>query len=407
MTILGDVVKMGTQDLWCTQYSNCFADEHGGAGSLSHTASSVEEFDYEGHASSGTPHKRVPIGLDFQAELPRLILSNNTRGCIDCESDSSRWVRECIRPQQEATIIASDGCISRACPSACSCASHDMLECVRLHIKEKREALKNELGDAFFVWGFHEMGETVAEQWTYEEQLDFQWLVRKNPTSFWDELFKAFPSKCMTDLVSYYFNVFVLQRRAIQNRVNPDNIDSDDDEMVLDIDEKGSDIMFESDEEDNKSQVDDAVSEDDEESGSMCQPVEDDSGYEMIQENSCIDGSLHAVDTTGQAEVSAESSVRAGRMQQKMKLVPNESSFDCCHDASNQGDRGQAMKSWEVPSWDQTNHVTSNQCVTEQCEREVWNSPTLFSTQEDVDKLISTKGMMEEFFGLEVWEGKK
>lgn len=410
-TISGDVVKMGTQALWCTQCpSNCFAAEHSGTGLLSHTASSVEEFEYEGQASSGIPQKRVPIGPDFQAELPRLILSNSKTGCnSDCEVDSLRWVGVRVWPQHEGEMIASEEW-SRSCPSACSCAIQDTMECVKLHIKEKREALKNELGDAFFVWGFDEMGETVAEHWTHEENLTFQELVRRNPVSFWPDLFEAFPSKCMTDLVSYYFNVFVLRRRAIQNRVNPDNIDSDDDEMVLDSDEKGSESMLESDESDDESQVesqvDDAVCEDDEENCSMDWPVKDSSEYEKIQEKSGFGENLHVVDTTGQKEVSAESSLRACDIQEPMKSVPKESS-DCCCDVSNQADRVQAIKPWEMLSWDRANHSSSNQCVIEQCEREVWSSPTLLSTQEDVDKLISTKGMMEEFFGSDIWEARK
>ena len=40
----------------------------------------------------------------------------------------------------------------------------------------------------------------------------------------------VFPSRTKKDIVSYYFNVFMLKVRAEQNRLDPRNIDSDDDE---------------------------------------------------------------------------------------------------------------------------------------------------------------------------------
>ena len=61
--------------------------------------------------------------------------------------------------------------------------------------------------------------------------------MRLNPASleknFWNYLPTCLPSKKIEDLVSYDFNVFVLRRRGIQNRVTPDNIDSDDDESEV------------------------------------------------------------------------------------------------------------------------------------------------------------------------------
>nr|GEX31874.1 hypothetical protein [Tanacetum cinerariifolium] len=50
-------------------------------------------------------------------------------------------------------------------------------------------------------------------------------------SNFWRRASESIPSKTKDVLVSYYFNVFVLRRRSYQNRINPDNIDSDDDEQ--------------------------------------------------------------------------------------------------------------------------------------------------------------------------------
>ncbi|KAF2297832.1 hypothetical protein GH714_003845 [Hevea brasiliensis] len=70
--------------------------------------------------------------------------------------------------------------------------------------------------------------------WTAEEEIRFKNMVRLNPPSldkcFWDDSRKYFPRKKREELVSYYFNVFLVQRRSYQNRVTPKHIDSDDDE---------------------------------------------------------------------------------------------------------------------------------------------------------------------------------
>lgn len=93
------------------------------------------------------------------------------------------------------------------------------------------------------------MGEVVAEKWSQEEELLFREVVFSNPVSsgnnFWDHLSMVFPSRAKKDIVSYYFNVFILQTRSVQNRYDPLNIDSDDDEWqgIVDSsnDEGGSD----------------------------------------------------------------------------------------------------------------------------------------------------------------------
>lgn len=451
---LEHVGKMGTQALWCPfSSSHSYATEQSGPGSVSHMASAEEEVEYEGHPLLGTPRKRVPVGPDFQAELPKLVFVNERSG-IDSEKNapcSPRWLGEQIWPRQDSDSVDSEKAASRAVPATCSCAIRDAVECVRLHIEEQREVLKRELGGAFYAWGFDEMGETVSENWTCEEELIFHELVRKNPLSerknFWYELFLAFPSRCMRELVSYYFNVFVLRRRAIQNRVVPWRIDSDDDEMALDSDDEDSASLFESDDDDdiNESQVDDAVSEDGEvDDGSMSNTAEDTGDNENIQSSAGFGDSPCVAETTLITEdhVCAEESSRAVSTQDSAEESLNHSS-DCSLVARNQGNTIQEMRSWEMLAWDQANHcpsnqvevnselpcvtyttsdrqtvgdcstckegflVSSHQCMLDQCATKVWDASPLLSSQKDVDKLISTKGMMEEFFGAESWEGTK
>lgn len=95
--------------------------------------------------------------------------------------------------------------------------------------------MKLELGTAFYLWKFDRMGEEVALSWNKEDEAKFQDIVKNNQLSmggksFWDELFKVFSRKGREALVSYYFNAFLLRRRADQNRTRTSKFDSDDDE---------------------------------------------------------------------------------------------------------------------------------------------------------------------------------
>ncbi|GJU54653.1 homeodomain-like protein [Tanacetum coccineum] len=95
--------------------------------------------------------------------------------------------------------------------------------------------MKENIGrERFLALGFDNMGEVVSCKWTEEDEQLFHDVVYSNPASlgknFWDHLEETFPSRTNQEIVSYYFNVFVLQRRAEQNIYDPTNADSDDDE---------------------------------------------------------------------------------------------------------------------------------------------------------------------------------
>ncbi|KAM0063737.1 putative SANT/Myb domain-containing protein [Helianthus debilis subsp. tardiflorus] len=82
--------------------------------------------------------------------------------------------------------------------------------------------------------GFGDMGEVVAEKWTEDNEQLFDEIVYSNHVSsgrnFWNHLAVEFPSRSNQEIVSYYFNVFMLRRRTEQNRLDPTSADSDDDE---------------------------------------------------------------------------------------------------------------------------------------------------------------------------------
>ncbi|KAG6434318.1 hypothetical protein SASPL_105943 [Salvia splendens] len=174
--------------------------------------------------------KRIPIGSNHQADLPEF------QG-EDYESEA-KWLGTKIWPldkaeQNKKSLIERDR-IGKGRQECCGCQFVGSFECVRFHIREKRLKVKLELGSAFYLWKLDMIGEDVAFSWTKEDQNKFQHTVQSNRLSlekyFWNELFKQFPKKGREALVSYYFNVFLLQRRAIQNRTSPINIDSDDEE---------------------------------------------------------------------------------------------------------------------------------------------------------------------------------
>ncbi|KAJ8771579.1 hypothetical protein K2173_026756 [Erythroxylum novogranatense] len=116
------------------------------------------------------------------------------------------------------------------------CLDRGSIRCVRQHIVEARQKLIEDLGEQTFrALGFCEMGdEEIANRWTEDEQQAFYEVVMSNPVSlgknFWNHLSAAFPSRSKSELVSFYFNVFVLRKRAEQNRFHTPNVDSDDDE---------------------------------------------------------------------------------------------------------------------------------------------------------------------------------
>lgn len=173
--------------------------------------------------------KRIPVGPLFQAKVPEW---NGTSS----ESDS-KWLGTQIWPldkgEKRPFLIERDR-IGKGRQESCGCELQGSIECVRFHIIEKSKKVKCELGSAFSRWKFDNMGDEVALSWKQEDEKKFRDVVRLNPPSldkcFWDEIFKSFPNKTREELVSYYFNVFLLRRRGCQNRSTPTNIDSDDDD---------------------------------------------------------------------------------------------------------------------------------------------------------------------------------
>ncbi|WCJ22766.1 ARID/BRIGHT DNA-binding domain ELM2 domain protein [Euphorbia peplus] len=172
--------------------------------------------------------KVIPLGPDFQADVPEWT-------GVDSQFDS-KWLgtRDWPSEKVDNRLILEREPIGKGRQDSCGCEVPKSIQCVRFHIAERRLRIKRELGVAFFHWRFDRMGEDVKLGWKADEEKKFKAIVLSNPVSqdkcFWDEIVKYFSTKKSEVLVSYYFNVYLLERRAHQNRVNPNNIDSDDDE---------------------------------------------------------------------------------------------------------------------------------------------------------------------------------
>ncbi|EEF36283.1 ATP binding protein, putative [Ricinus communis] len=165
---------------------------------------------------------------------PKVALAQSSSSSIIVDDGyEERLMGTCIIPLPEQEVPASHS--SESTITNCSCLDQGSIDCVKKHIMEARLKLRENLGkDIFEGLGFYDMGECVAKNWTEEEEQIFHDIVLANPASlgrnFWDHLSVALPSRTKRELVSYYFNVFMLRKRFEQNRFDPVNIDSDNDE---------------------------------------------------------------------------------------------------------------------------------------------------------------------------------
>ncbi|XP_057775891.1 AT-rich interactive domain-containing protein 2-like isoform X1 [Salvia miltiorrhiza] len=183
-----------------------------------------------GHKPCDVPAERkVSVGPQYQAHVPQWT-------GIASDSDS-KWLGTRMWPPEDGrnnSIVKLDP-IGKGRQHQCNCSFPDSVECVRFHIAEKRLKLKQELGSLFYRWRFNLMGEEVSLSWTEDEEgifRDNMKLYAAFSNKFWNNAWRFLPSKSRDKLVSYYFNVYLVQRRSYQNRVNREDVDSDDDEKV-------------------------------------------------------------------------------------------------------------------------------------------------------------------------------
>lgn len=198
------------------------------------------------------PRKLVSVGANYQAEIPALDFSGASirLNVSKAHSDSNIIVEDEIQKRLMGTcIILMPHMESSTYDSEevgkgridCNCEDRGSVRCVRQHIVGAREELTKSNGQEILnELGLYDMGEQVAEKWSAEDEQLFHEYVFNNPSSlvknFWNNLSTVFPSRTKKEMVSYYFNVFMLRRRAEQNRNDLLNIDSDTDEWQGSVD---------------------------------------------------------------------------------------------------------------------------------------------------------------------------
>ncbi|GAB2223861.1 hypothetical protein Drorol1_Dr00004605 [Drosera rotundifolia] len=336
------------------------------------------------------PRKQVPIGPDHQAEIPDLLQYRNG----DREDDGDNHLAgTCIIPFSEADLSGNDGPRVGDGQDDCSCWDQGSFRCVRHHIVEARERLQSSLGSlAFSELGFHDMGEVVANKWTEDDEHVFQEVVSSNPVSlgknFWNVLSFVFPSRTKKEIVSYYFNVFMLRKRAEQNRAHPLHIDSDDDEW------QGREINDGNDEggiteEDGDSAVESPVCDSDPLDSSSCLPENDEEdGDEVFQDE---DGNLVLVPQKDSAS-EGDSDLR---IQPCGKTKSDEAGENDNQDGS--------CTSFDSGAPIQVGGVNPETCeqwrefTLEPCDSKAWDTH-LSCLKNEVD-LLPTFSMIEEVFG--------
>ncbi|CAN1314009.1 AT-rich interactive domain-containing protein 2 [Linum perenne] len=177
------------------------------------------------------PRKQVHIGSNHQASIPESLMLTLSNCC-----DEEKLMGTCIIPMPDTESVAPNCDQLGFSRPDCSCLDAGSLRCVQQHITEARYKLRKSLGHEKFVsLGFNNMGEEVAWRWSEDEERHFRAVIYSNPVSlgrnFWRHLAQVFPTRSMMEIVSYYFNVFVLRKWASRNRSDVLDVDSDDDEL--------------------------------------------------------------------------------------------------------------------------------------------------------------------------------
>jgi hypothetical protein len=351
--------------------------------------------------------KRIPIGPEFQADEVRWVPRDQVHEESEDEEDDddSRWLGVRVWPQPGGAVDSSQVRVGRGRASSCECAEPGSMNCVRVHIDAARARLKMELGQAWVEMGFDQMGECVAEHWTKDEERTFRLVARTHPVSkssnFWDYLPEAFPYKSRTELNSYYFNVFMLRRRALQNRLGLGKIDSDDDEGELpgeSDDDSGYDDSEEEEDEDDE--------EEDEDGGMAVYPVKTPIDSTRVPKYRALPDFNYSP--------SEDAGARIGQV-----VDENHGHGDDPHVVLVWGDEKQLEPGslvrdgalWQEPHWQEG--VTSSRPLSPRIGKEgdvrqapalgdLWSQSMEMAPKREKDRLLSTNGMILELFGDDV-----
>lgn len=359
------------------------------------------------------PLKLVPVGPDFQADVPEWCGhdAKNVSMCSDFTAasttsqasesnfkssveDEIKLVGRCVIPMPEIEPVSCNSEEVGSGRTDCFCEDPGSVRCVRQHIREARVNLRRTVGlETFLDLGFGGMGEIVAEKWSDEDEQLFHDVVFSNPASlgknFWDRLAVIFPSRTSDEIVSYYFNVFMLRKRAEQNRCTPMDIDSDNDEW------EGSE---ESDEDEDPYQSE----------------IHEDDSYDRIEgvEKTVFDyhdkidycgfKGMKNVSETWPMTLLNNSSSESSPQPLEKTLEDERGAYDFQDDSCTIFDAVAVPQVNEVKV-DDSKHWGSHEFVLEHCDAKVWDAGYLTCPRTKAD-FLPTYSMIEEVFGVEAWE---
>lgn len=185
----------------------------------------------------------IPVGPVFQANVPEWTGPPHKNNVLATSFDETKWLGTRIWPSKYACSKIQGIVIGEGRPNFCSCSTLGSVECVKLHVDERRAQLKSELGSAFREWKFDEMGDEVSKLWDLKERQMFRLLVKLSFESqnknFVKLALEHLSTKSRQMIVNYYFNVYVPRRMGWKYRSGYTIINSDD-EAEEDIHSNGS-----------------------------------------------------------------------------------------------------------------------------------------------------------------------
>lgn len=370
------------------------------------------------------PRKSVPVGQNHQVDIPAWGLQ------YAGVEDEEVYMGTCIIPMTDSSPPDFYGRLGIG-RSDCHCEDWGSVRCVKQHILEARRELEIYLGkEKLAELGFHDMGEVVANNWSNGEEQMFHKIVYSNPASlgrnFWSILSAVFPSRKKSEIVSYYFNVFMLQKRAEQNRYYPLNINSDNDEWQG-SDDYGANETGMSDDDDEDEDEDSVVESPAYHPGLGYQSREDNlniyEGY--AEENYKAHNSNENTNSVCDRGITNNSDAYPGKLPNGCDSTPS-SKLQTDTPGDEKGDRevqddsctssdtaaalqGPQMKLekgdyWPV-SFNEMSNASSHEDVLESCDAKVWDGGYTICHQNKVD-LLPTCSMIEEVFGDGSWNFK-
>ncbi|CAH8390151.1 unnamed protein product [Eruca vesicaria subsp. sativa] len=332
--------------------------------------------------------KQVPIGPDHQAMIPEF---EGCHGSLEA-SDTSKLSGTCVVPLPVLDLPENvDGIIGKGRES-CVCHDRGSIRCVRQHVKEAREELVKVLGfEKFRELGFCEMGEEVAKRWSDQDAILFHEVVYSNPVTlgrnFWRHLEAAFFSRTNHEIVSYYFNVFVLRRRAIQNRSLILDVDSDDDEWHGGYGCSLGPQYVEEDEEEEESAIESPLHQGTDKFNEKVHPFHEEEGEEDV--------SVSDNDYVDTREGGAEHMDRLSGCNEERMNVEDDSytTYELAHDALN--------SVWTNCTKKDETGIEEHEKKSKECSDPMY--PKVSTNGKD---LQPTRSIMEEIFGHGSWGSK-